>query len=206
MGILLFRHPQYQRYGKNVSFRVARRSRDFRTRDPRSRAGSVLVEATFVSVILFGLIWLAWSLCWALFAKSRMQMAVDLAARTAVTGQLQLGATDLKHTIALVAENTAPEFLSPHLACQTLNINFFDQNGAAVSAPVNLGVVTVSVQNYPYALIAPIFAIGKGAANTQISGVGTAAASIWVSASQVSQACDPLNCPPVGSWPPSPCP
>ncbi|MGA2115609.1 MAG: TadE/TadG family type IV pilus assembly protein [Bryobacteraceae bacterium] len=167
----------------------------------RSRAGSALIEATFVSSILFGLIWLAWNLCWALFAKSSLQMAVDLAARAAVTGQLQLGGSTLMNTVALVAENAAPAFLSPQLACQTLNINFFDQNGNAVTAPVNLGVVTVSVQNYPYKLIAPIFAIGNGASNTQVSAVGSTGPSIFVSAARVSQACDPLNCPAVGTWP-----
>ena len=166
----------------------------------------MLVEATFVSVVLFGLIWLAWNLCWVLFAASRMQMAVSLAARAAVTGQLQFGAANLENSIALVAENAAPEFLTPHLACQTLNINFYDQNGNSSAAPVNLGVVTVSVQNYPYALLAPIFAIGNGANNTRVSAVGSTGASIWVSASRVSQACDPLNCPAVGTWPPSSCP
>jgi hypothetical protein len=135
-----------------------------------------------------------------------MQMAVDLAARAAVTGQLQLGGTNLMNTIALVAENATPEFLSPHLACQTLKINFFDQNGNASTAPVNLGVVTVSVQNYPYALIAPIFAIGNGASKTQVSAVGSTGGLIWVSASRASQACDPLNCPAVGTWPPGTCP
>ena len=140
----------------------------------------MLVEATFVSVVLFGLIWLAWNLCWVLFAASRMQMAVSLAARAAVTGQLQFGAANLENSIALVAENAAPEFLTPHLACQTLNINFYDQNGNSSAAPVNLraplvnlGVVTVSVQNYPYALLAPIFAIGNGANNTRVSAVGS---------------------------------
>jgi Flp pilus assembly protein TadG len=179
---------------------------EFPTRDLRRRRGSVLVEATFVSAILFGLIWLAWDLCWVLFAASRMQMAVNLAARAAETGQLQLGGTTLKGTIALVAENAAPEFLSATLACQSLKINFYDQSGNAVSAPVNLGVVTVSVQNYPSHLIAPIFAIGKGTQNSQVSAVGSAGAAISVSASRVSQACDPLNCPAVGTWPPSTCP
>jgi Flp pilus assembly protein TadG len=190
---------------KKVSAYVPEKDRGFRPRAPR-RAGNALVEASFVSVIFFGLIWLAWNLCWVLFAASRMQMAVNLAARAAVTGQLQLGGADLKNTIALVAENAAPEFLSPHLACQTLNINFFDQNGNASAAPVNLGVVTVSVQNYPYQLIAPIFAIGQGSSNTQVSAVGSTGAQIWVSASRVSQACDPLNCPAVGTWPPGTCP
>jgi hypothetical protein len=162
-----------------------------------------MVEAVFVTALLLGLIWLAWNLCWVLFAKARIQMAVNLAARAAVTGQLQLGAADLKNTVAKVAENAAPEFLTPHLACQTLNINFYDQSGNSVSAPVNLGVVTVSVQNYPYTLLTPIFAAGKGG---QVSAVGTTAAGIWVSSSRVSQACDPLNCPAVGSWPPNTCP
>lgn len=164
-----------------------------------------MLEATFVTLLLFGLIWLAWNLCWVLFAKARIQMAVNLAARAAVTGQLQLGAADLKNTIADVAENAAPEFLTPHLACQTLNINFFDQSGNSIAAPIDLGVVTVSVQNYPYTLLAPIFAVGSGA-NGQVSPVGSTGAAMWVSASRVSQSCDRLNCPPVGTWPPATCP
>jgi len=171
----------------------------------RSTAGQALVEATFVTILLFGLIWLAWNLCWVLFAKARMQMAVNLAARAAVTGQLQYGAADLKNTIAKAAENAAPEFLTPHLACKTLNINFFDGSGNSIAAPINLGVVSVSVQNYPYTLIAPIFAPTKGG-NGQVSAVGSSGAAIWVTASRVSQACDPLNCPPVGTWPPNTCP
>ena len=171
----------------------------------RPTAGQAMVEAVFVTALLLGLIWLAWNLCWVLFAKARLQMAANLAARAAVTGQLQLGAADLKNTIAKVAENAAPEFLTAHLACQTLNINFYDSNGNSVSAPVNLGVVTVSIQNYPYTLLTPIFSVEKGS-NGQVSAAGSTGAAIWVSSSRVSQACDPLNCPAVGSWPPSPCP
>jgi len=171
----------------------------------RRIAGQALVEATFVTVILFGLIWLSWNLCWVLFAKARIQMAVSVAARAAVTGQLQYGASDLKNTIALVAENTAPGFLSAHLACKTLNINFYDQNGNSVSAPVNLGVVTVSVQNYPYTLLTPILVSGKKGTG-QVSAVGSTGPSMWVSSSRVSQSCNPLNCPPVGTWPPATCP
>jgi Flp pilus assembly protein TadG len=162
-----------------------------------------MLETVFIIALLFGLIWLAWDLCWALFAKSRLQMAVNVAARAAVTGQLEDGAADLKSTIALVAENAAPEFLSAHLACRTLNINFYDQSGNPVSAPVDLGVVTVSVQNYPFTLLTPIFSMGASGPSTA---AGTAASAIWVSSSRVSQACDPLNCPAVGTWPPSSCP
>lgn len=183
---------------------MPKRSSEIRTRDARSRRGSAAVEAALVFGVLFGLIWLAWDLCWVLFATSRMQMAVNLAARAAVTGQLQLGGTSLDNTIALVAENAAPEFLSAHLACETLHINFYDQNGNASAAPVSLGVVTVSVQNYPFHLITPIFAPGAGA--NSVSAVGSAGASIWASATRVSQACDPLNCPAVGTWPPGTCP
>ena len=163
------------------------------------------MEATFVTILLFGLIWLAWNLCWVLFAKARIQMAVNLGARAAVIGQLQYGATDIQNTIAKVAENAAPEFLTPRLACQTLNIDFFDQNGNSITAPINNGVVTVSVQNYPYTLLTPIFAPTKGGKG-QVSAGGTAGAAMWVSASRVSQACDPLNCPPIGTWPPNTCP
>jgi hypothetical protein len=174
-------------------------------RRARTKAGQALLEATFVTVLLFGLIWLAWNLCWVLFAKARIQMAVNLGARAAVTGQLQLGAADLKNTIAQVAENAAPEFLTPHLACQTLNINFYDQSGNSIAAPIDLGVVTVSVQNYPYTLLSPIFSVGSGA-NGQVSPVGSTGAAMWVSASRVSQSCDRLSCPPVGTWPPATCP
>jgi Flp pilus assembly protein TadG len=181
---------------------VASRFRNPRHRagNGRRRAGSALVEASFISVLLFGMIWLAWNLCWVLFAKSRMQQAVNDAARAGVTGQLQLGAADLKNTIALVAEKSTPEFLTPTLACQTLHIDFFDQNGNAISAPVELGVVRVSVQNYPYKLLTPIVD-----PTGSVSAVGSTGASMWVSASRVAQACDPLNCPPVGSWPPATC-
>jgi Flp pilus assembly protein TadG len=170
-------------------------------RKARRQAGNVLVEATFTIVLLLGMIWLAWNLCWVLYAKSRIQQAVNNAARAAVTGQLQYTATDLKNTIAQVAENSAPEFLTATLACQTLHISLFDQNGNAVSAPVNLGVVQVSVQNYPYKLLTPI--VDPNGTASAAGSTGTA--SIYVSASRVSQACNPLNCPPVGSWPPGGC-
>lgn len=168
----------------------------------RHRAGNVLLESTFIIVLLLGMIWLAWNLCWVLYAKSRMQQAVNDAARAAVTGELQYSAADLKNTIAQVAEHSSPEFLTAHLACQTLHIDFFDQNGNTTAAPVSLGVVRVSVQNYPYTLLTPIvdpngYAAPVGSSNT---------AAIWVSAARVSQACNPLNCPPVGSWPPGTCP
>jgi Flp pilus assembly protein TadG len=181
------------------------KSKAGRLHKARSEAGQAVVEATFVTILLFGLIWLAWNLCWVLFAKARMQAAVTLAARAAVTGQLQYGASDLKNTIAKVAENAAPEFLSAHLACETLQINFYDQSGNSVTAPINNGVVSVSVQNYPYTLLTPIFVPAKGS-NGQVSAAGSAGAAMWVSASRVSQACDPLNCPPIGTWPPSTCP
>jgi Flp pilus assembly protein TadG len=170
-------------------------------RKARTR-GNVLVESAFIVVLLFGMIWLAWNLCWVLYAKSRLQLAVNEAARAAVTGQLQFAAADLRNTIAQVAEHTSPEFLTAHLACQTLHIDFFDQNGNASAAPVQLGVVRVSVQNYPYTLLTPIVDT-KGS----VAAVGsTGTANISVSASRVSQACNPLNCPPVGSWPPGTCP
>jgi Flp pilus assembly protein TadG len=172
-----------------------------KSRKARRTAGNVLVEATFTIVLLLGMIWLAWNLCWVLYAKSRMQQAVNDAARAAVTGQLQFSAADLKNTIAQVAENSAPEFLTATLACQTLHIDFFDKNGNAVTAPVDLGVVRVSVQNYPYKLLTPIVD-----PNGSVSAAGsTGSASIWVSAARVSQACNPLSCPPVGSWPPGTC-
>lgn len=174
----------------------------YQSRKARRRAGNVLIESSFIIVLLFGMIWLAWNLCWVLYAKSRMQLAVNEAARAAVTGQLQLGGADLKNTIALVAEHASPEFLTAHLACQTLHIDFFDQNGAATTAPVELGVVRVSVQNYPYTLLTPIVD-PRGSVSAAGS---TGSASIWVSASRVSQACNPLSCPPVGSWPPGSCP
>jgi hypothetical protein len=132
-------------------------------------------------------------------------MAVNLAARAAVTGQLQYSASDLKNTIALVAENAAPGFLTAHLACQTLKINFYDQSGNSVSAPVDLGVVTISVQNYPYTMLTPIMVSGKNG-NGETTPVASSGASMWVSASRVSQSCNPLNCPPVGTWPPATCP
>jgi len=165
----------------------------------RRRRGNVLIEATFTIVLLLGMIWLAWNLCWVLYAKSRMQQAVDDAARAAVTGQLQYGQTTLMNTIAQVAEHSSPEFLTSTLACQTLHINFFDQNGNSVSAPVNLGIVRVSVQAYPYTLLAPIVDTKGGV--SAVNSTGTA--QIWVSASRVSQACNPLSCPAVGTWPPS---
>jgi Flp pilus assembly protein TadG len=171
-----------------------------RSRKARRRAGNTLVEASFTIVLLLGLIWLAWNLCWVLYAQSRMQQAVNNAARAGVTGQLQYTAADLKNTIAQVAENSAPEFLTAHLACQTLHIDFFDQNGNSVSAPVQLGVVRVSVQNYPYALLTPIVD-----PSGSVSPAASTGAHIFVSASRVSQACNPLNCPPVGSWPPGTC-
>jgi Flp pilus assembly protein TadG len=160
-----------------------------------------MVEAVFTLTILLGLIWLAWNLCWALFAKSRMQQAVDIAARAAVTGQLAYGQTTLMNTIAQAAEHASPEFLTAHLGCQTLQINFFDQSGNSVSAPVDSGIVRVSVQSYPYILLAPIFST-----TSRPQAVGSVGAQIWVSAARVSQACDPLNCPPVGTWPPGTCP
>ena len=159
-----------------------------------------MLETAFTFPLLLGLIWLAWNLCWVLFAQSRMQQAVNDASRAAVTGQTQFGATDLKNTIAQVAEHTAPEFLTPRLACQSLHIEFFDQSGTAVAAPVDQGIVRVSVQNYPYTLLTPIFTTNS------VQGVGTTGARVWVSAARVSQACDPLNCPPVGTWPPGTCP
>jgi Flp pilus assembly protein TadG len=172
-----------------------------RSRKARRRAGNVLVESSFIIVLLLGLIWLAWNLCWVIYAKSRLQLAVNEAARAGVTGQLQHSAADLKNTIAQVAETSAPEFLTATLACQTLHIEFFDQNGAAVNAPVELGVVRVSVQGYPYKLLTPIVDPKGGV----YAAGSTNSASIYVSASRVSQACNPLNCPPVGSWPPGGC-
>jgi len=160
-----------------------------------------MVESVFTLTILLGLIWLTWNICWALFAKARMQQAVDIAARAGETGQLAYGKTTLMNTIAQAAENATPEFLTAHLGCQTLHINFYDQSGNSVTAPVNAGVVRVSVEAYPYILLAPIFST-----TSKPLGVGTVGAQIWVSAARVSQACDPLSCPPVGTWPPGACP
>ena len=178
---------------------VSQVSQQSRSRRARRQAGNTLLESTFIMVLMLGLIWLAWNLCWVMHAQSRMQYAVNEAVRAAVTGQLQYGAADLKNTIAQVAEHSSPEFLTATKACQSLHIDFFDQNGNTVTAPVNLGVVRVSVQGYPYALLAPIIDRGEALA------VASAQAQIFVSASRVSQACNPLNCPPVGSWPPGSC-
>jgi len=165
----------------------------------RSTAGSTLVESLSVTPLLLALIWLAWNLCWALFAKSSLQNAVDLGARAAVTGYLQYSQPNLMTTVAAVAEHAAPQFLTPHLACTTLGIQFYDQLGNAVSAPVSEGVVTVSVTSYPYTLIAPILAISKSADPSLP--VGSIGPGISVTASRVSQPLDPLTNVTVGTWP-----
>lgn len=170
-----------------------------RVRRRRPTAGSSLIEAVYVTALLLALIWLTWNLCWALFAKSSLQMAVNMGARAAVTGQLQLGQPTLMTTVAAVAENAAPVFLTSHLACTSLYIQFYDGLGNAVAAPVNQGVVTVAVSGYPYTLIAPILALGSPVSRTQ--GGGTVGPTISVTASRVSQALDPLTNVTVGTWP-----
>lgn len=170
-----------------------------RVRGRRSTAGSSLIEAVFVTPFIFGLIWLAWNLCWALFAKSSLQVAVDLGARAAVTGLLQAGGTDLMTSVAGVAQKAAPVFLTHSRACSNLSIQFYDQTGTAVSAPVSQGIVTVSIAGYPYTLIAPIMSVEKAKIYTQP--VATAGPGISVTASRVSQPLDPLTNVSVGTWP-----
>ena len=147
------------------------RTAGFDPRDGRSRAGSVLVEATFVSVILFGLIWLAWSLCWALFAKSRMQMAVRSGRSNRGNRTTPIGRHGSQaHHRPGGRKHRAGVPVAP--SCLSDSEHKLLRSERELPSPLRStsGVVTVSVQNYPYALIAPIFAIGKGASNTQVSG------------------------------------
>lgn len=52
---------------------------------------------------------------------------------------------------------------------------------------------------YPFNLLSPI--IG----NRTTQAAGSQGAEIFVTAERVSQACDPLNCPAVGTWSPATC-
>jgi len=151
-----------------------------------------LIEATFVTVLMFGLLFLLIDLCMALFAKAALEEAVREGVRFAVTERNTSGQNYLNDSIKQVVQQYALGMLNgPSGACK-IAINYYNPYTGAASTGHGGDVVEVSVAGYTYR---PVALLKSGSP-----------IPIGAFASDVLEQCPLGGCPAIANPSPPSCP
>ncbi|MFN7994059.1 MAG: TadE family protein [Bryobacteraceae bacterium] len=158
----------------------------------RFQRGSYLIEATLITLLMFGLLFLLIDICLLLFTNSTLQNAVREGARFAVTEQLASGQNYLNDSVVQVVQQHAGGLLNgPSGACK-ISISYYNPITGQASSGVAGDIVQVSVVGYTYT---PIALLKSG------SPIPVAAVS-----SDVLEQCPLGGCPPIANPKPPTCP
>jgi Flp pilus assembly protein TadG len=157
-----------------------------------SQRGNALLEATGVTLMMFGLLFLVVDLSLALFTKATLQEAVHAGVRYAVTDQVASGQTYMNDSIVQVVQQNALGMLNGANGACKISINYYNPITGAASTGIGGDVVEVSVVGYNYTPVGILKSANP--------------ISITASSSDVMEAC-PLNgCAPAIDPNPPACP
>src|ERR1700704_1706768 len=91
-----------------------------------SQRGSYLVEASAITLLLLGLMFLTIDLSLALFAKATLQQAAQAGVRFAVTDRLASGQSYMNDSIVQVVQQNALGFLNGSGGACKIAINYYN--------------------------------------------------------------------------------
>jgi len=163
-----------------------------KTKNNESERGSYLLEASLVTLLLFGLMFLLVDLSLVLFTKATLEAAVREGVRFAITDQLAANQSYLNDSIKQVVQQHALGMLNgPNGACK-ISINYFNPATGLPDVGTGGDVVEVSVVGYAYTPV--------GVLKSSIP------MSITASSSDVMESCPLAGCPPASNPSPPTCP
>jgi Flp pilus assembly protein TadG len=119
-----------------------------------SRKGAEVVEAAFIIVPLFGILFLILDLSMVIFLRSTFQHAVREGVRYAITGANTPGPCQ-DDSIKAVVKKNALGFLSTTTGAAKIHVHFQNPVSGAVSDNAYGNIVQVSVEGYQFMAIAP---------------------------------------------------
>jgi Flp pilus assembly protein TadG len=157
-----------------------------------SQRGQSLIEATAITLLIFGLLFLVVDLALALFTKSTLQSAAEAGVRFAVTDRLASGQTYMNDSITQVVQQNSLGMLAGANGACKIAINYTNPVTGLASTGNPGDVVEVSVVGYTYQ------PVGILKSSSPIS--------ITTSSSDVLESCPLAGCPPVANPTPPTCP
>ena len=157
----------------------------------QSQRGSYLVEASAVTLLLLGLLFLVVDLSLALFTKATLQQAVQAGVRFAVTDRLASGQSYLNDSIVQVVQQNSLGMLNGANGACKISINYYNPVTGQPSTGTGGDVVEISIAGYTYT---PIGVLKSG------SPIGISASS-----SDVLEQCPLGGCPPIANPTPPTC-
>lgn len=116
----------------------------------RSERGSYLIEASLVTLLLFGLMFLLIDICLALFTKATLQEAVHAGVRFAVTDQLGTNQSYMDDSIKAVVQANALGMLSGANGACKISVSYYNPITGQADGGTGGDVVEVSVAGYNY--------------------------------------------------------
>jgi len=158
----------------------------------QSQKGNTLIEATAVTLLLLGLLFLVVDLGLALFTKATLQAAVQAGVRYAVTERVGSGQTYLNDSIIQVVQQNAMGMLNGNNGACKISINYYNPVTGAASNGSGGDVIKISVNNYQYT---PVGILKSGSPIT-----------LTASSSDVMEQCPLGGCPPIANPTPPACP
>jgi hypothetical protein len=158
----------------------------------KSERGSFLIEASMITLLMFGLLFLVTDICMALFTKATLQEAVREGVRFAVTDRISSGQSYMNDSIKQAVQQHALGMLNGASGACKITINYYNPITGQPSSGTGGDVVEVSVVGYTYAPIG----ILKSASPI----------SITASSSDVLEPCPLGGCPTVSNPKPPVCP
>jgi Flp pilus assembly protein TadG len=156
-----------------------------------SERGNAMMEATFVLLLMFGLLFLVIDLSLALFTKATLQTAVQAGVRFAVTTRLASGQSYLNDSIVQVVQQNSMGMLNGANGACKISINYFNPVTGAADTGQGGDVVEVSVAGYTYTPIGLLKSANP--------------ISITASSSDVMESCPLQGCPPIANPAPPVC-
>jgi Flp pilus assembly protein TadG len=157
-----------------------------------SQRGSYLIEATAVTLLLLGLLFLVIDLSLALFTKATLQEAVTAGVRFAITDRLASGQSYINDSIVQVVQQNSLGILNGANGACKIAINYYNPVTGLPDSGTGGDVVEVSVVGYTYQ---PVGILKSGSPIT-----------ITASSSDVMEQCPLGGCPPVVNPSPPVCP
>jgi Flp pilus assembly protein TadG len=158
----------------------------------KSQKGSYLIEASAITLLLLGLLFLLVDLSLALFTKATLQEAVQAGVRFAVTDRLASGQSYLNDSIVQVVQQNSLGMLNGTNGACKIAINYFNPVTGQASTGTGGDVVEISIKNFNYT---PIGVLKSGSP-----------VAISASSSDVLEQCPLGGCPAVSNPTPPTCP
>ena len=160
-------------------------------RRKNSERGNALIEASAITLLTFGLLFLLIDLSLALFTKATLQAAVESGVRFAVTTRLGAGQSYLNDSIVQVVQQNSMGMLNGANGACEISINYYNPVTGAADTGNGGDVVEVSVVGYKYTPTGILKSANP--------------VSITASASDVMESCPLSGCPAIANPTPPAC-